>query len=621
MSEPRIQKKFDAAARAADAREAEDLPHVEKCVLACALLDEKAAALASRAGVRPEWFVNTRCREVCARILDALALGKPVDYAAMAVDLQQGGKTWGPKFTEELASLEVIPSHAEYYVSRLAEAFFRREVYGACSDAQNALDAAEEAPDATASRLAEKLAALLRWRSAGTAPSPYQLRVEAVDEFHHAREEVAAGRPATSLGLSWGIQGLDWITQGLYPGLHIIAARPSFGKTMLENYIALTHLKAGRRVARACLDMTPKALALRALTLVGGETLSKLRKGFMTASDEGKVRAAAEASRLWHEHILTETTAEEIVARARAIKAADGLDLLTVDYIQLVGTTEQQKFMNDNMVISRAMKALKGFANDTGTPVILLSQLSRAVEKEDRAPQLSDLRDSGSIEQDAKTVTFVYPEPSVMARWMQDAGVVDWKALDIRPGVLNVLKNQDGGTGAVAVRQFARYGIYEQCARLTREDAAAHRAAITAAKDAAAIKHRAQAPRVSPSVAMGYDFSRAAVVPQALYAVCKHPLGSYEVFLASDLPMLNAAAERLGAKPWLSLEEVAGLMPALARLREVKASHGIADDPTEEPILDPATAASARPAAERVTDPDSPFYESGNPDPDSEVAP
>ena len=581
-------KKLNAAARANELREAEDLPEVEKCVLACALLDEKAAALMARAGVKPEWFHATRCREICARVLDSLAQGRPVDYAAMAVDLQQGGKTWGPRFVEELAEKEVLPAHAEYYVSRLAEAFFRREVYDACSDAQSALDAAEEAPDATASRLSERLAALLRWRSAGTAPSPYQLRVESVEEFHHAHEEVQAGRPATSLGLSWGIPGLDWITQGLYPGLHIIAARPSFGKTMLENYIALTHLKAGRRVARACLDMTPRALALRALTLLSGETLSKMRNGFMTASDEAKVRAAAEASRLWHEHILTETTAEEIVARARAIKAADGLDLLTVDYIQLVGTTEQQKFMNDNMVISRAMKALKGFANDTGTPVLLLSQLSRAVEKEDRAPQLSDLRDSGSIEQDAKTVTFVYPEPAVMARWMQEQGVVDWKALDIRPGVLNVLKNQDGGTGAVAVRQFARYGIYEQCARLTREDAAAHRAAIAAAKDAAALKHRSVAADVPASVAMGYDFARAAAVPEALYSVCKHPKGSYEVFLTADLPLLNAAAARLGAEPWNDLLQVSGLMPALAALRRTRAEHGLpAADPSDA-IFDPA---------------------------------
>ena len=619
MSETQIQKKYAAAAAQA---EKDDLPHVEKAVLACALLDEKVAALFSRAGVKPDWFHDTRCREVCARVLDDAALGKPFDCAAMAVELQQGGKTWGPKFAESLVMMEVIPAHAEYYVSRLAEAFFRREAYGFCSDAQNALDAAEESPDAVVSRLSEKLAALLRWRSAGAAPSPYQLRAEAVDEFHQAAEDVAAGRPARALGLSWGSPGLDWITQGLYPGLHIIAARPSFGKTMLENYIAVTHLKAGRRVARACLDMTPRALAIRALTLVGGETLSKLRSGYMTASDEGKIRAAAECSRLWHEHILTETTAEEIVARARAIKAADGLDLLTVDYIQLVGTTEQQKFMNDNMVISRAMKALKGFANDTGTPVILLSQLSRAVEKEDRAPQLSDLRDSGSIEQDAKTVTFVYPEPGVMARWMQDQGVVDWKALDIRPGVLNVLKNQDGGTGAVAVRQFARWGIYEQCARLTREDMDAHRRAVTAAKDAAAIKHRVVTAAVSPSVAMGYDFSRAANVPQALYAVVKHPKGSYEVFLAADLPLLNAAAQRLGAAPWASLEEVPGLMNALKRLREIKASHGLAAGPDDEPLpFDPAT--DARPAgpSAATADPDSPFYEPGNPDPDAEVAP
>lgn len=603
MSETAIQRKY-AAAHAA-VREAEDLPEVEKGILAAALLDEKAAALLARSGIRPDWFHATRCREVCARILDSLAQGRPVESVAISIDLQQGGKAWGPEFVEKLASMEVLPSHAEYYAGRLAEAHFKREAYALCSDTQTALDAAEEAPDAIVSRHAERVAALLRWRASGTKPSPYQLRADAQEVFCKAREDVKAGRPARALGLSWGIPGLDWITQGLYPGLHIVAARPSFGKTMLENYIALHHLKQGRRVARACLDMTPSALAVRALTLVGGETLSKLRSGFMTASDEAKIRAATEASRLWHESILTETNAEEIVSRARALKASDGLDLLTVDYIQLVGTTEQQRFMNDNMTISRAMKVLKSFANDTGTPVLLLSQLNRAVEKEDRAPQLSDLRDSGSIEQEAKTVTFVYPEPSVMARWMQRQGVHDWKALDIRPGVLHVLKNQDGGTGAVAVRQFAKYGIYEPCARLTREELAAHRAAAIAAKDAAAIKHRAVKVNAPESVAMGHDFARPAKCASTTYCVTRHPLGSFEVFLAGDLPLLNAAAERLGKQPWESIEEVVGLREALDRLRAVKAAHGVVDATGEAPIFDPAEPDAAQaPQSRPASDPD-----------------
>lgn len=593
---------------------AEDIAAVERAVLSCVLLDARVGALLAKKGVAEAWFASLRCRDVYCAIRDAIAEGRPIDGAALAIELQAAGKQWAPAFIEGLFGEGVVAAHAEYYVDRLGDAYFRAELAARCHEALDKLPKGEETVDTTAARLAEGVAALLRWHTSAAEPSPYALRSEAVEEFARAAEDVAAGRPARALGLSWGIRGLDYITQGLYPGLHIIAARPSFGKTMLENYIACHHLKRGRRVARACLDMTPKALAVRGLTLLGGETLSKLRSGFMTASDAAKIRAACEASRTWHEYLLTEGTAEEIVSRARAIKSAGGLDLLTVDYVQLVGTTKQEKFMNDNMVISRAMKAFKGFANETGTPVILLSQLSRAVEKEDRAPQLSDLRDSGSIEQDAKTVTFVYPEPTVMTAWMQEQGVVDWKALDIRPGVLNVLKNQDGGTGAVAVRQFARYGIYEEAQRLTRDEMAAYRDARKLAALRAEQSHRRETPRVPKSVAMGYDFARAA--DSARYVVVRHPRGASEVFAADDLPILNAAAQRLGNEPWEPVREAVGLAPALAALAEERRRRG---EPLPE-FLPPADAPAAAPVPDDGGDDDGDYPAPDDYDPDDPFA-
>lgn len=541
----------------------DDLPSVERGVLACALLDAKAAALLPLRGVRPDWFFSTRARCLAEALLSALAAGRPIDAVALATELEGQGRPWAGSFIESLADAQVVPAHAEFYVDKLAEAHFRSEAIFACQEAVRALDEGKETPEISVARLAEQVSRLLRDRSTAREPSPYQLRVSEVDAWHKAHEDVLAGRPARSLGLSWGVPGLDAISEGMHPGLHIVAARPSFGKTMLENWISVFHLKRGARVARACLDMTPKALALRALTLLSGETLAKFRSGYMTASDEAKARAAAEASRLWHERILTETTAEGIASHARAIKAAEGLDLLTVDYIQLVGTTEQSRYMNDNMAISRAMKALKAFANETETPVLLLSQLSRAVEQENRAPQLSDLRDSGSIEQEAKTVTFVYPEPTVMARWMAEQGVQDWKALEVRPGVLHMMKNQDGGTGAVGVRQHARYGIYEEARRLSREDLDAIRRERQRAADEAAVSHRQVKARISPGVAMGYDFAEAGRAP---YVVAWSPKGALEVFAEDDLPILNDAARRLGEPGWEPKESVNGLLPALERL-------------------------------------------------------
>lgn len=582
---------------AAAAQAADEMPQVEKAVLACALLDAKCAALLVNRGVRMDWFHDTRSRELCVRILDAIAAGRPVEPVALAVELQQAGKSWGVRFVEELTGMDCLPSHAEYYVGRLADARFRDEALRLCEEATRSLEAGEERADDAVSRLSEGVVQLLRWHTDGTESTPHALRLEQVEEFHQAHQDVMDGKPPRSFGLSWCIPGMDRITQGMYPGLHVIAARPSFGKTMLENFIATRLLLQGRRVARACLDMTPRALSIRSVTMLGGESLSRLRVGFMSPSDESKLRAVTEATRLWHERILTETTAEGIVSRARAIKAADGLDLLTVDYVQLVGTTDTSKFLNDNMVVSRAMKAFKAFANDTGTPVILLSQLSRAVEKEDRAPQLSDLRDSGSIEQDAKTVTFVYPEPGVMQRWMSEQGVLDWKALPVRPGILNVLKNQDGATGSVGVRQFARYGIYEEAARLTRDEMDAHRRARTAAADAAALKHRAVAAAVPASVGAGHDFAREA--PDApRYAVCRHPKGAFEVFLDEALPAINAAALRLGAEPWNKLDAVRGLLPALSALADARRRHNQAPPDAEELVAAAhMTAAAPAPSA------------------------
>mgnify|MGYP003571279627 CR=1 FL=1 len=590
---------------------------VERAVLACALMDGKAAALLAERGVKPDWFRDLRCRELAATVRDFLVAGKPIEVLALADDLQKRRKAWGPSFCEKLYAEEgAIAAHAEYYVERLADFHFKESAFSMLADAQLRLDSQEdEKPETTVSRLATDLAALLRWHTDSREPNPHQVREKLVDSWVQSAEDVKAGKPARAMGLPWGIDGLDFYTQGLYPGLHIVAARPSFGKTMLENYLVRGWLMAGKRVARASLDMTPEALAARALTLMSGESLDRLRGGHMTASDEAKVRAACEVTRSWRERILTENTAEEIVSRARAIQAADGLDVLTVDYVQLVGTTEQTRFMNDNQAISRAMKVLKAFANETGTPVLLLSQLSRAVEREDREPQLSDLRDSGSIEQEAKTVTFVYPEPTVMQSWMAEEQVTDWKALPIRPGVLNVLKNQDGATGAVCVRQYAKHGVYEECARVGKE--AREELKRQMREEAQRVASEKKAGRKAtykdptpPEIRRGYDFRKARPGTANLYCVVKHEKGAYEVLRAAELPAMNAAAEALGIGRWTNIQEVEGLQQALAALVRVKREHGIAPDGDE---LEGSGAGAPEAPAEPVhyerepVDPDSPF--------------
>jgi replicative DNA helicase len=553
---------------------------------------------------------------VFVRIQEALVTGSPTDAASIAIALQGSGKAWGPKFVDELDGMDVLPSHAEHYLDELADAYHRRQFHQAADETQKALDEGLESADTATARLSEKLAALQRWKARETQKTGAQIRAERVEVFHQAADDRAAGRPVRTRGLSWGIPTLDMVTDGIFPGLNVVAARPSFGKTMLENWISCHLLARGYSVARACIDMTQEDLADRALTLLSGETLSKLVNGFMMPSDEAKLRAAAEATGVWKEHLINSRVAEEIVSRARAIKSADGLDLLTVDYIQQVHLADESHFMTDNMLISRTTAILKDFAVSTGTPVVLLSQLSRAVEKEDREPQLSDLRDSGSIEQEAKTVCFIYPEPAVIRAWQTDRGASDWKELPIRPGVINCLKSQYGRTGCIGIRQFAKYGIYEACRRVTKDEAAEHRIAREKANLKAFNGHRRAETVVPAHFARGFDYSCAAQGCE--YIVAKHPEGAYEVFDAVFFDSINEAAVRIGQKPWANLEVVSGLVPALGRRSALRREHNQFDDPENGEIIDAAT---PRPPPPRVTDPDSPFYEGGNPDPDTEVEP
>ena len=206
---------------------------------------------------------------------------------------------------------------------------------------------------------------------------------------------------------------------------------------------------------------------------------------------------------------------------------------------------------------------IKNFSIREKVPVVLLSQLSRAVEKEGRAPQLSDLRDSGSIEQDAKTVCFIYPEPTVVQNWTARAGIPDWKGLAIRPGLINCLKSQYGKTGVVGIRQIGQYGVYEAARRLTQEEISRDRAA----HDAAALKreqsHRSFKAEVNRDAGSGFDFSQADT--RCIYVVAKHPRGAYEVFDARFFDKLNEAAVRIGQEPWTRLEDVVGVGPALER--------------------------------------------------------
>jgi replicative DNA helicase len=244
----------------------------------------------------------------------------------------------------------------------------------------------------------------------------------------------AFGREGGLAGISTGLIDLDQKLGGLHPSdLLILAGRPSMGKTALATNIAF-HIARnyawepqpdgsrktvnGGVVAFFSLEMSGEQLALRLLADVSGVSSDRLRKGEIDQSEFARVRDAA--LEIQESPFFIDATGgisiSKLTARARRLKRSVGLDLIVVDYLQLV-TVGEGTNMNRVQEVSTITMGLKSLAKELSVPVIALSQLSRQVEsRDDKRPQLSDLRESGSIEQDADAVMFVFREAYYLGR-------------------------------------------------------------------------------------------------------------------------------------------------------------------------------------------------------------
>ncbi len=236
-------------------------------------------------------------------------------------------------------------------------------------------------------------------------------------------------------GTSTGLMDLDQKIGGLHRSdLVVIAARPSMGKTSLATNIAYSIARAyayevqpdgrrktvsGGRVAFFSLEMSDEQLALRILAEVSGVSGDRIRKGEIDASEFGRIRDAA--TEIAEIPLYTDATGGisvgRLAARARRMKRQHGLDVIFVDYLQLV--TGNKRYSGGERVqeVSEITQSLKALAKELNVPIVALAQLSRQVEQRaDKKPQLSDLRESGSIEQDADMVMFIYREAYYLTR-------------------------------------------------------------------------------------------------------------------------------------------------------------------------------------------------------------
>ncbi|WP_439559850.1 replicative DNA helicase [Roseinatronobacter sp.] len=426
--------------------------------------------------------VHQRIFEIASARILKNALASPVTIKAFMEDDEGLRELGGPAYLARLAAAAISAYAARDYAQMIYELAVRRDLIRLGQDISaraSQMDVASEPKE----QIIEAEQRLYKLAEQGVAERGFQSFLKAVTEAVNVAN-AAYQRDGGLAGISTGLIDLDKKLGGLHPSdLIILAGRPSMGKTSLATNIAFNVAKAYKRgqkpdgsegaveggvVGFYSLEMSAEQLAARILSEASEVPSEQIRRGDMTEEEFRRFVEAAkslEACPLY----IDDTPAlpiAQVAARARRLKRTHGLDVLMVDYLQLLRGTSKESRVQE---VSEITQGLKAIAKELNIPVIALSQLSRQVEsREDKRPQLSDLRESGSIEQDADVVMFVYRDeyyrerekPSdhdleAMAKWQEIMETVHGKAECI------IGKQRHGPIGTVELSfegRFTRFG-------------------------------------------------------------------------------------------------------------------------------------------------------------------
>ena len=325
----------------------------------------------------------------------------------------------GGAYLSHLVSTVPTSLHIEHYARIVRSTATMRRLISAASEIAT-IGYEGTADDESAISDAEKI--LFKIRSGKESGEFIQLR-EVLDQFLENRASSSELMGQKGAPILTGFNDLDDLLGGLQPSdLVILAARPSAGKSSLAINLAVNASSEGASVGIFSLEMSREQLAIRVLSSASEVSSHRLRLGLFTESEEKRIITAI--GKLSELSIFMDDTPIqgilEMRGKARRLYMEHGLDMLVVDYLQLIEGSSRSG--NRVQEISEISRALKGLARDLNIPVIAVSQLSRAVElRTSHRPQLSDLRDSGSIEQDADVVMFIYREDMYTSEqeWMQ----------------------------------------------------------------------------------------------------------------------------------------------------------------------------------------------------------
>jgi replicative DNA helicase len=387
----------------------------ERSILGAILLDNSLYDQAAEL-LGPDDFSLDGHRRIYARMRELQETGRPVDMITLAEELDRRREVEAIGGVAYLSSLiDGVPERPsiEHYVRIVRNKAMLR---GLINVAQTAIAEAIEHTDEAEEVLGRAEQAIFQLAENRIGQGFVNIPAIVKGSFGSLEDLYKRGQEIT--GLATHYTKLDKITSGLQPSdLVIIAARPSMGKTSFAMNIAENSaVHDGKVVGVFSLEMSKEALLMRMLASTAQVDSHKLRTGFLGREDMQKLTRAME--QLMQARLYIDDTpgisVSEMRAKARGLKRQQGLDLLIVDYLQLMSAVPigGKRFENRTQEVSAISRGLKALAKELKVTVVALSQLSRAPESRggDHRPQLSDLRESGSIEQDADLVAFIFRE-------------------------------------------------------------------------------------------------------------------------------------------------------------------------------------------------------------------
>lgn len=361
-----------------------------------------------------------------------------------------------------LASLTDITSSANftYYAEILKEKFILRRMIHACTDAVAKVYSHEGNFDEFMDGVEAAILAIRRDKAAAGAVSIKELAPESLKRL----EDMATGNTPT--GLSTGFIDYDKMTGGLQNGeMILIAARPSLGKTSLAMNIA-EHVAVNLRlpVGVFSLEMTKASLTDRMICSRARVNIRNIRDRLVSMPDAARVTQAAKtlaASPLYIDD-ASNLSIMELRARARAMVQQYGIKLFVVDYMQLLSSTTRRAKDSRQQEVSEISQGIKSLAKELGVPVVALSQLNRDLEKTSRRPVLSDLRESGSLEQDADIVGLLskVAYDDEQAAEEADSVLTNW----------NIAKSRNGPRGDIELLFLKCFTRFESAAKVSDDD-------------------------------------------------------------------------------------------------------------------------------------------------------